>query len=95
MAIISRNSFKHPKYLFKEIVEFNSLVLLSDVENLCDSVEFLCDIVESVCIIFVASPWDFAAFLCDFVKLFLLESLCSLGELSIGHVLSYTEQNCQ
>ena len=97
------------KYLIKEIAEFNSMVLLSDVEKLCDFVEslcdfvaslcefvmFLCDFVESLCIIFVASPCGFVASLSDFVKAFLLELLCSLGELSIGHVLLYKEKNGQ
>ena len=63
--------------------------------SLCDFVVFSWDFVESLCIIFMASPCDFAAPLFDFVKSFLLQSLRSLGELSSGHVLSYTEQNCQ
>ena len=67
------------KYLIKEIAEFNSMVLLSDVEKLCDFVESLCDFVASLCDFveslcdFAASLCDFGVFLCDFVH---VESLC-------------------
>ena len=62
------------KHLIKEIVEFNSMVLLSDVENLCDFVESLCDFAASLC--------DFVVFLCDFV-----ESLCIIFVASLCDIV--------